>query len=213
MRKSIIIGVSIVSVLAILFAVALGFAGANIKVFAPFTIKEAQIIKDKQTNMGETLASTSTPTLESTPEKTAEMAIMDAQTKVSFKILQPSYIPEGYTLNIPQISGTRFKGVSSELEQAELTYIKKNETLSLQELLVIEDNTADSKNAPKIPWIFVDINGVQGRFLERSDGGKQLSWEIGSLNLTISSFAYNGDGFTGTSLNKEEMIKMARSVK
>ena len=50
MRKSIIIVVSIVSVLAILFAVELGFTGTNIKVNSS-TIKEAGTIKDNQTSL------------------------------------------------------------------------------------------------------------------------------------------------------------------
>lgn len=162
---------------------------------------------------------------ESVREKTTEEAIAEAQAEVSFKILQPSYIPAGYRMNTAQTSGTKFRGFSSELEQASIFYIKgdeffmKNEYLNLQELLVIKDDTATNITAPKIPWKFVDINGVQGRFLETSDGVKQLSWEVGNLNLTIGSHAYkenysaNESGFTGTSLSMEEMVKMARSVR
>ena len=137
MRKSIIIGVSIVSVLAILFAVELGFTGTNIKVNSS-AIKEAGTIKDNQSDRGETMASTSTPTPESTQEKTTEMAIADAQTNVSFIILKPAYIPDGYTLDISQTSGTKFKGGITELEQAMLAYTKNNETLVLLEVLVIK---------------------------------------------------------------------------
>ncbi|MCZ7384951.1 MAG: DUF4367 domain-containing protein [Candidatus Methanoperedens sp.] len=158
-------------------------------------------------------------------EKTSEEAITEAQTKVSFKILQPTYIPEGYRMNTAQTSGTKFRGVSSELEQASIFYIKgdeffmRNEYLNLRELLVLKDDTDTNISAPKIPWKFVDINGIQGRFLETSDGVKQLSWEIGNLNLTIGSHAYkenysvNESGFTGTPLSMEEMVKMARSVR
>ncbi|KAB2945757.1 MAG: hypothetical protein MPEBLZ_00295 [Candidatus Methanoperedens nitroreducens] len=211
MRKSIIIVVSIVSVLAILFAVALGFTGTNIKVNSS-AIKEAGTIKDNQSDSGETMDSISTPTPESTQEKNTEMAITEVQTKVSFTILKPAYIPDGYTLDISQTSGTKFRGTTAQLEQARLTYTKENETLTLLEVLVVGDDPIDSKIASKTPWKFVDINGVQGRLLEKSDG-KQLSWEIGKLNLTILGSAYNGNGFTDTSLSKEEMIMMAKSVK
>ncbi|MFZ3384451.1 MAG: DUF4367 domain-containing protein [Candidatus Methanoperedens sp.] len=158
-------------------------------------------------------------------EKTSEEAIAEAQEKVSFSILQPTYIPEGYRMNTAQTTGTRFRGVSTELEQASISYIKgdeffmKNEYLNLKELLVIKDDTDTSISASKIPWKYVDINGVQGRFLETGDGVKQLSWEIGNLNLTIGSQAYketysaNESGITGTMLSMEEMVKMARSVK
>jgi len=152
-------------------------------------------------------------------EKTPEEAIAEAQTKVSFKILQPTYIPAGYRMNTAQTTGTKFRGFSLEAEQASLSYIKgdeffmNNEYLTLKELLVLKDDTATNLTAPKTPWKYVDINGVQGRFLETSDGVKQLSWEMGNLNLTIGSHAYNESGFTGTSLSMEEMVKMARSVK
>ena len=156
---------------------------------------------------------------ESTREKTPEEAIAEAQTKVSFKIVQPSYIPEGYRMNTAQTSGTKFHGFSLELEQAMLSYIRgdefftKNEYLILNELLTIKDDTDVSGSISKTPYKFVDINGVQGRFLEEQNGIKSLNWKAGNISLTISSHAYNESGFTGTSLSMEEMVKMARSVK
>lgn len=156
---------------------------------------------------------------ESTREKTPEEAIAEAQTKVSFKIVQPSYIPEGYRMNTAQTSGTKFHGVSSELEQAMLSYIRgdeffaKNEYLNLKELLTIRDDTDVSESVSKTPYKFVDINGVQGRFLEEQSGIKSLNWKAGNISLTISSYANNESGFTGTSLSMEEMVNMARSVK
>ncbi|MFZ2411007.1 MAG: DUF4367 domain-containing protein [Candidatus Methanoperedens sp.] len=156
---------------------------------------------------------------ESAREKTPEEAIAEAQTKVSFKILQPSYIPEGYRMNTAQTSGTKFRGFSLKAEQASIFYIRgdeffaKNEYLNLKELLTIKDDTDVSESTSNIPWKFVDINGVQGRFLEEQSGVKSLNWKIGNLSLTIGSHAYNESGFTGTSLSMEEMIKMARSVK
>lgn len=146
-------------------------------------------------------------------EKTVEEAITEAQAEVSFRILQPGYIPEGYRMNTAQTSGAKFHGDSSELEQASIFYIKGNESLNLQELLVIKDDTDVSGSVSKTPYKFVDINGTQGRFLEEVSGTKSLNWKVGSLSLTISSYAYNESGFTGTSLGMDEMIKMARSVK
>lgn len=157
----------------------------------------------------------------STREKTPEEAVAEAQSEVSFKILQPSYIPAGYRMNTAQTSGTRFKEFSLEAEQAMLPYIKgdeffaKNEYLNLKEFLTIKDDTnaEASESTSKIPWKYVDINGVQGRFLEEQSGIKSLEWKTGNLSLTISSYAYNGSDFTGTTLSMEEMVKMARSVK
>ena len=154
-------------------------------------------------------------------EKTPGEAIAEAQEKVSFRILQPSYIPEGYRMNTAQTTGTRFRGTSVELEQSSIFYIKgdeffaENEYLNLKELLTIKEDTDTeaSERTSNIPWKYVDINGVQGRFLEEQSGVKSLNWKIGDLSLTIGSHAYNESGFTGTSLSMEEMIKMARSVK
>ncbi len=144
---------------------------------------------------------------------TAETAIADAQAKVSFKIIKPSYIPDGYSLNIAQTSGTRFRGVSLEAEQVVLSYLKGNEYLNLKEFLTIKDDTDVSGSVSKTPYEFVDINGVQGRFLEEASGTKSLDWKIGNLSLTISSYAYKENNFTRATLSTEEMVKMARSVK
>ncbi len=146
-------------------------------------------------------------------EKTVEEAIADAQAKVSFKIIQPGYIPEGYRMNTAQTSGAKFHGVFSELEQALLSYTKGNESLNLQELLVIKDDTDVSESVARTPYKYVDINGTQGRFLEEASGMKSLNWKVGSLSLTISNYAYNGSGFTGALLGMDEMVRMARSVK
>ncbi len=209
MKKSILIGVSIVTVLAILLAaVALGFADTKTK-FNAFADAKVEQITEKAT------PATSTPAPTPTQEKTPEEAIAEAQAKVSFKILQPSYIPEGYTLNIPQISGTKFRGFSLEAEQAMLPYTNGKETLNLKELLTIKDDTIDPKNTaiPKDTREIVDINGIKGRYAEETNGVKYLNWKIGELSLTISSLTYDSNNIAGSSLSKEEMIKMARSIK
>ena len=152
-------------------------------------------------------------------EKTPEEAIAEAQTKVSFSILQPTYIPEGYRMNTAQTTGTRFRGTSVELEQSSIFYIKgdeffaKNEILNLRESLTIKEDTTFPESTSNIKWKYIDINGVQGHFLEEPDGVKSLNWEIGNLSLAISSQSYNESDFKGTSLSMEEMVKMARSIK
>ncbi|HEY9205381.1 MAG TPA: DUF4367 domain-containing protein [Candidatus Methanoperedens sp.] len=156
---------------------------------------------------------------ESVREKTPDEAIAEAQDKVSFKILQPAYIPAGYRMNTWQTSGTKFRGTSLEAEQVMIPYIKgdeffeKNEHLDLKELLIIKDDNNDSESVDKTPYKFIDINGVQGRFLEETSGMKTLEWKVGNLSLTISSYAYKENNITSTSITPEEMAKMARSVK
>ncbi len=89
-------------------------------------------------------------------------------------------------------------------------YVKGNESLFLQELLVI---MGDADVSDSIPWKFVDINGIQGRYLEENGGIKSLNWKKGKLNLRISNYAYKGSGYTNTSLDLDEMVKMAGSVR
>lgn len=209
MKKSILIGVSIATVLGVLLAAAaLGFADTKTKFNAFADVKAYEQDTEKATIEG-TSATTPVPT----QEKTAEAAIAEAQGKVSFKILKPSYVPSEYTLNIPQVSGTKFKGVCLEVEQVMLPYTKGNETLNLKELLTIKDETDVSGSVSKTPYEFVDINGVRGHFLEEESGIKSLEWKIGNLSLTINSYAYKENNFTRATLSKEEMVKMARSVK
>ncbi len=212
MKKSILIGVSIITVLAILLAaVALGFGNTSTK-FNAFA--DAQVHK-KVTEQ----APPEVQADNGISEITMKGATQQAQSNVSFKILQPAYIPTGYRTNTWQISGTKFRGSSLEAEQVAIPYIKgdelfaKNEYLNLKEFLTIKDDTDVSGSTSEIPYKFVDINGVQGRFLEETNGVKSLNWNIGNLSLTISSYAYKENNFTGTSITLEEMAKMARSVK
>lgn len=209
MKKSILIGVSIMTVLAILLtAVALGFGDTKTRFNAFIDAKANEQGAEKAT-----VEATSTPAPVPIQENAAETAIAGAQAKVSFKILQPSYVPTGYTLNIPQVSGTKFKGVSLEAEQVMLPYTNEKETLNLKELFPIKEDTDVSGSVSKTPYEFVDINGVRGRFLEEASGIKSLDWKIGNLSLTINSYAYKENNFTRATLNKEEMLRMARSVK
>ena len=210
MKKTILIGVSIATVLAILLgAFALGFTGNSTKLnaFADAEVNEQVMEKAIQV--------TSTPTPAPAQEKTPEEAIAEAQAKVSFNIIKPSYVPEGYALNIPQVSGTRFRGVSVELEQAMLPYTNGKETLNLKEFLTINDTTPVPKSTtiPEDTREIVDINGIKGRFWVEPDGSKYLNWKIGELSLTITSLTYDSKNIAGSSLGKEEIIKMARSFK
>jgi hypothetical protein len=184
MKKSILIGVSIATVAAIfLAAVALGFADTKTKFNAFADVKANEQVTDKTTQVA-----TSAPTPMPAQEKSSEEAIAEAQAKVSFKILQPSYVPEGYTLNIPQVSGTRFRGVSVELEQATLPYRNGKATLNLKELHTINDTTIAPKSTtiPKDTREIVEINGIKGHLSVEPDGLKYLNWKIGELSLTVT---------------------------
>ncbi len=186
MKKSILIGVSIATVAAILLAaVALGFADTSTK-FNAFADAKAN-------------------------EQVTENSIQGAQAKVSFKILEPTYLPSGYTSE--NAKGTRFIGVMIDLDSAELSYKNGNEQLTLREIIVVKTKEkTEPSEKPKDTREIVDINGIEGRFSEEN-GIKFLNWKIGEVSLNIMSWKNEGQSQTSSSLSKEEMIKMARSVK
>ena len=150
-------------------------------------------------------------------EKNVGESVAEAQANVSFKIKQPAYIPEGYGMNPGRTLATSFYGSSSGLEQVMIFYEKGNEYLDMQELLVRGPDAEISDSG--MPWKFVDINGVQGRFLEERSGVKYLSWKMGNVNFMISSYVYkengsvDGSGLAGSSLSREDMIRIAGSVR
>lgn len=196
MKKSILFGVSVAAVAAILLgALALGLAGA------PADVKNNEDSIDTSTGAA-------------TRDKALDDAIAGAQANVSFNILRPSYIPPGYVPDTGAIAGTKFIGTSTELEQAELAYTKGNDTLSLHEVMIIKSEpNRNNATPPEDTRRKVDINGVEGRFSVEPNGEKYLSWKISNLSLTIRSYTFNGSAFSGTSLSMDDMIKMAGSVR
>jgi len=186
MKKSILIGVSIVTVLGILLAAAaLGFADTKTK-FNAFADAKAN-------------------------EQATENTIDEAQAKVSFEILEPTYLPSGYILD--NAKGSRFIGVINDLDAASLSYKNGDEMLDLKEIIIVKTKQkTEPSEKPKDTREIVDINGIEGRFSEEN-GIKFLNWKIGELSLSIMSWKNEGQNQTSSSLSKEEMIKMARSVK
>lgn len=205
MKKSILIGVSIFMVLGILLAAAaLGFADARTK-FNAFTDAEVnEPVMEKAVQESQTDTEISGIAIKG--------AIQQAQSNVSFRIIEPMYIPSGYKFE--SVRGTKFIGVINDIDTALFSYKNGDEQLTIKEIIVvkIKDNRTQSSSVPKDTREIIDINGVEGRYSEEN-GIKFLSWKIGNLSLDISSYTYNESGFTGTSLGMEEMIKMARSVK
>ncbi|KCZ72893.1 hypothetical protein ANME2D_01329 [Candidatus Methanoperedens nitroreducens] len=187
MKKSILIGVSIVTVLGILLAaVALGFAETNTK-FNAFTGAEDS-------------------------RQVTKKAIAEAQANVSFTILEPDYLPSGYKFESAR--GTKFVGVLSDIDMASFSYKNGDEQLTIKEIIVVKtkDNITQPSTLPRDTREIVDINGIEGRYSEEN-GIKFLGWKIGNLSLSITSWKNEGQTQATSSLGKEEMIKMAGSVK
>lgn len=211
MKKSILIGISILTVLAILLAaVALGFTDARTK-FNAFVSVEAN-------------TNTSDPTTIIEPDNESRTnisfriigpgengAVQQAQSNVSFRIIEPMYIPGDYIFE--SAAGTKFVGVMNDIETASLSFKRGDEQITIKEIIVIKTkDKTQSSNIPNDTREIVDINGIEGRFSEEN-GIKLLNWKTGNLSLSIRSWKNEGQDQTSSSLGKEEMIKVARSVK
>lgn len=97
MKKSILIGISIVTVLGILIAaVALGFGnpGTKSNSFANTEVNEPVKKEEVQMTLADTGISDSDPKID------IKGAIQYAQSNVSFRIIEPSYIPSGYKFEV-----------------------------------------------------------------------------------------------------------------
>lgn len=205
MKKSILIGVSIVTVVGILLAaVALGFAGTSTKfnAFAGAEVNEQVTEKAPQEVQANNEIS----------EIAMKGALQQAQSNVSFRILEPMYIPSGYKFE--SVGGTKFVGVMNDIDMVSFSYKNGDEQLNIKEIIVVKtrDNRTQVSTLPKDTREIVSINGIEGRFSEEN-GIKFLSWKIGNLSLSVTSWKNEGQNQTSSSLSKEEMIKMARSIK
>ncbi len=101
----------------------------------------------------------------------------------------------------------------NDLDAASLSYKNGDEMLDLKEIIIVKTKQkTEPSEKPKDTREIVDINGNEGRFSEEN-GIKFLNWKIGELSLSIMGWKNEGQSQTSSPLSKEEMIKMARSVK
>ncbi|KPQ44621.1 MAG: hypothetical protein MPEBLZ_00802, partial [Candidatus Methanoperedens nitroreducens] len=207
MKKSILIGISIVTVLGILIAaVALGFGnpGTKSNSFANTEVNEPVKKEEVQMTLADTGISDSDPKID------IKGAIQYAQSNVSFRIIEPSYIPSGYKFE--SIEGKKFKGATTDIDMASFSYKNEDEQLTIKETLVIKTEPKTEQFTRQDTREIVDINGIEGRYSEEN-GIKIIGWKIGNLSLSVMSWKNEGQNQTSSSLNREEMIKMARSIK
>lgn len=137
--------------------------------------------------------------------------IQQAQSGVSFRIIEPLYIPSGYIFD--NADGKSFNGTLNEMDMASLSYKSGDEQLTIKETIIVKtgDKTLLSET-PNDTREIVNINGIEGRFSEEN-GMKLVSWKIGNLSMSIRSWKNDGINQVGGSLSKEEMIKIASSIK
>lgn len=121
------------------------------------------------------------------------------------------YIPSGYNFEI--VEGKKFTGVATDVDMASFSYNNGDEQLTIKETIIVKTKPEIEPSAlPEDTREIVDINGIEGRY-SQENGIKSLGWKIGNLSLSIRSWKNEGQNHTNSSLGKEEMINMARSVK
>ncbi len=211
MKKSVLIGVSILTVLAILLsAIALGFTDAKTK-FNAFVSVEANTNTSDPITIIEPDNESRTNISFRIIEPDENGAVQQAQSNVSFRIIEPMYIPGDYKFE--SAVGTKFVGAMNDIETASLSFKKGDEQITIKEIIVVKTkDKTQSSNIPNDTREIVGINGIEGRFSEEN-GIKFLGWKMGNLSLSIRSWKNEGQNQTSSSLGKEEMIKVAMSVK
>ncbi len=124
------------------------------------------------------------------PAPPKKMTLEEARKEVNFTVLSPSYVPSGYTFD----SATVFKYDGKE--SVSLLYRNSSSTFVLTEKLFDDIQRPDFGEVEK-----VSINGAEGKLISLP-GSNMLVWNNGKLELILS-----------VTLSKEEMIKVAGSVK
>ncbi len=126
------------------------------------------------------------------PAPPKKITLEEAKKEVNFSILSPSYLPEGYIFE----SATVFK--YDKMEIVSIEYQNGTLMLLLSEQLKDETNSAPDFGGAET----VSINGAEGKIMSGFGESKMLTWNIENLELMLSG-----------PLSKEEMIKVAESIK
>jgi outer membrane lipoprotein-sorting protein len=127
------------------------------------------------------------------------LSLEEARQQVSFEILTPQYIPDGYVLNSTMIYEDNYsvtEGQGSEV--VILNYQKGTEVFDIEEK-AYENETEENPFMQGAEEI--SINGKEGRYLNEFGTLKMLQWELGRVQITLSG-----------SLEKAEMLKIAESI-
>jgi outer membrane lipoprotein-sorting protein len=132
-------------------------------------------------------------------EKLPEILSLDeARKKVSFKILTPEYLPEGYSFNSSMFFNNSMFGSDEVFETVDLTFMNGKESIGITET-VYENMSSDTKSILS-DGEDIKINGIEGKYLSIGDE-KVLRWKLGTVYLSL--FA---------SLEKDELLKIAESI-
>jgi uncharacterized membrane protein len=136
MRKSILIGLSIITVAGILLAAfALGFGDTRTKVNA-FKSAETEKNTSGSSAIIEPKNESKTNSQFRSIEFSEKGAIQYAQSNVSFRIIEPLYILAGY--NFESAEGKKFTGVANDIDMASFSYKNGDEQLIEADLTALE---------------------------------------------------------------------------
>lgn len=127
MKKTILIGVSIATVAAILLAaVALGFGDASTKFNA---FKAAEADNTSASAPPEDKAALEAQANTEISEIAMKGAIQQARSNVSFRIIEPMYIPSGYKFD--SVTGSKFKGAANDIDMTSFSYKNGDEQFTI----------------------------------------------------------------------------------
>jgi outer membrane lipoprotein-sorting protein len=128
----------------------------------------------------------------------AKSSLEEAGKKVSFKILTPEYLPEGYTFdNALVYNNSRFPPKDQIFESVGLTYTNKEASIDLTET-AYENQSSDTEVTNDGEDI--KINGIEGKYVSK-DNLNVMTWKLGNVDLSLCA-----------SLEKDEMLKIAESI-
>jgi outer membrane lipoprotein-sorting protein len=127
------------------------------------------------------------------PEK---LSLEEAIKKVSFKILTPKYLPDGYTFNNSVAYNNSEYSSEQIFETVELTYTKEEDSINLAETVYENQSFNDAMDKGED----IKINGIEGKYISMGKI-KLLTWKLGNINLSLCA-----------SLEKDELLKIAESI-
>ncbi|MDD4749675.1 MAG: DUF4367 domain-containing protein [Methanosarcinaceae archaeon] len=138
-------------------------------------------------------------------EMPKKVSLEEAEAEVSFEILFPEYLPEGYVLD-SSISVHKYSQLELEgqpLESVSLQYQLENDPLFLIECIYDAETQEKLKATPRDEIAeTVSINGKEGEYLEILGDMKLLKWNIGEVEFSLIGY-----------IEKAEMLKIAESIK
>ena len=128
------------------------------------------------------------------------LTLEEARQKITFEILTPDYVPEGYAFNSTAVyNNSNIAPEGQASETSILTYKKGQQSFDIIETVY---QTMPEDDMLMQEAEIISINGKEGKYLNELGDLKILQWQLGEVEITLSG-----------SLGKSEMLKIAESIK